>query len=105
VTFDEAEFLSREFETIYLTDEWYCVLRGPQNAANWPIDWFINDQSGDVLLILGDGATAEEARLWAAGRIVDAPQWRPGMSLREAEMHLYPDCSNIDEERRRAAEK
>lgn len=105
VTFDEAEQLTRTFEVVEIPDLpegrlFYAVLRGPRTPENWPIDWFVSEGDGDVRLVVGEGATAREARLCAAGKIVDSADWRPGMGLREAERALYPGLSCIDEEKK-----
>lgn len=104
-TFDEAEFVARDLEVVLVEgtpegDVWCAVLRGSQAPENGPIDWFVNTGDGSPRLVVGDGATPTEARLWAAGRIVDSDGWHPGMSLREAERALYPGLSAMDEEDR-----
>lgn len=95
MTFQEAEIISRSLETCLVKDTpegdvWYAIMRGPQTPENWPLEWFVNLHDGDVRLVLGEGATEAEARLWAAGHILDTPTWHPGMGLREAERALYP---------------
>lgn len=104
MTFDEAEIYTRSLEVILGgTPEgnvFYCALSAPRTPENWPLNWFVNPSRGrDVCLVIGDGATATEARLWAAGRIVDSSTWRPDMNLREAERGLYPGLSALDDER------